>query len=381
VGVSDPLPEPQTPTRAGVVSVHILAGLGALGAIATLSGFWFPLILSAWAAGLARPLYRRLSQAMRGRGRSASVVTVLLVVLVLSPVTVVLLTLTGDAVDLIARIQQSPSVSAALSALSSDPGADANTVTSAADSVSKLATDPAQLLEFVRTHGEGALGIAGRVLGVTFSVLIGLVVFVVGFYNNLTHGREIGEWLIKNSPLPEYASRRMIAAFHETGRGLLAAIGLTALAQGTVAGIGYLAVGVPHGLVLGLLTAIAALVPSIGTGLVWAPVAIGLLMSGRSGAGIAIIVLGLVVSSVDNVLRPLLSRVGNLQLPAFVLFVSLLGGLVVFGSMGVILGPLLVRLAVEATSLSRELRHGRVDAGGVAVEEVRREKEERATMP
>jgi len=79
-------------------------------------------------------------------------------------------------------------------------------------------------------------------------------------------------------------------------------------------------------------------------------------VSAIAALGIAIVVLGVVVGSVDNVVRPMLSRIGKLQLPAFLLFLALLGGMTAFGPVGVLLGPLLVRLAVEALTLSRELR-------------------------
>jgi predicted PurR-regulated permease PerM len=342
--------------RSQEISMHLLALVCALGAAWTLGVFWVPLVLAAWVAQLARPIYQYLSRAMRGRGRSASLVTVLLVVAVFTPLVIVLLSLTGDAIALIQKIQKSPSVTGALAALMDDTSGGGDAAPGPALTGLQLAQNPEQLLALIKAHGAGALGIVGQVLGVTVSVLLGFVVFVTGFYSNLVNGRAIREWILVNVPLSRPTAERMIGAFQETGQGLLVGVGLTALAQGTVAGIGFLVVGVPHGLVLGLLTAIAALVPSIGTGLVWVPVAAGLALSGRNGAAIAIVVLGVVVGSVDNVVRPMLSRIGKLQLPAFLLFLALLGGMTAFGPVGVLLGPLLVRLAVEALTLSRELR-------------------------
>jgi predicted PurR-regulated permease PerM len=148
----------------------------------------------------------------------------------------------------------------------------------------------------------------------------------------------------------------LVAAFHETGRGLLIGVGLTAAAQGGVAGLGYLLAGVPHALVLGLLTAIAALIPTVGTGLIWVPVSIVLGVSGRPAAAVAVLVVGLVVSTVDNFVRPALSRYGKLRLPMFVLFIAMLGGILAFGTWGLILGPLLVRMAIEGLNLLRAER-------------------------
>jgi predicted PurR-regulated permease PerM len=184
-------------------------------------------------------------------------------------------------------------------------------------------------------------------------MLIALVVFVMGFYSFLVHGRRVYRWALRYAPLRRSYVHRLVAAFHETGRGLLIGVGLTAAAQGGVAAIGYLIVGVPHALVLGLLTAIAALIPSVGSGLVWVPVSIALTVTGRPGAAVAVLVVGLVVSTVDNFVRPMLSRYGQLRLPMFVLFVAMLGGITGFGTWGLILGPLFVRLSIEGLKLLR----------------------------
>jgi predicted PurR-regulated permease PerM len=86
-------------------------------------------------------------------------------------------------------------------------------------------------------------------------------------------------------------------------------------------------------------------------------------MSGRSTAAVAILVVGLVVSTVDNFARPALSRYGKLRLPTYLLFVAMLGGLAAFGAWGILLGPLFVRLAVEALALLRSERARAADAG------------------
>jgi predicted PurR-regulated permease PerM len=149
----------------------------------------------------------------------------------------------------------------------------------------------------------------------------------------------------------------MAAAFEETGRGLFLSLGGTALFQGSLATIGYLIIGVPQALMLGMLTAVGSFIPLIGTALVWVPVTAGMLLMHRSGQAIAVLVLGLVVSSLDNFVRPWLSRYGHLQMPTFVIFVAMLGGIAAFGGAGPLLGPLIVRLTVEALHIWRQ-EHG-----------------------
>lgn len=184
--------------------------------------------------------------------------------------------------------------------------------------------------------------------------LLGLFVFVYAIYVFLVDGPALLSWLEDHSPLRLEHTRRFAAAFQETGRGLLVGVGLTGLAQGLVATITYFALGVPRALVLGLLTCVASLLPSIGTALVWAPVAIGLALAGKLVAAAVMAGIGIVViGTIDNVLRPVFSRFGELELSTFVLLTSIFGGLAAFGAGGLLLGPLFARLAKEALILAR----------------------------
>jgi len=145
---------------------------------------------------------------------------------------------------------------------------------------------PAKPLDFARTHAGSALNVPQVVSGAMTQAVVGLVVFVATFYMFLAKGAALYDWLIAHSPLSPPQSRRLGAAFAETGRGLLIGIGLTVLLQGAVATVGYVVTGVPQAFVLGLLTVIAAFIPSIGSALVWAPVTAALLIAGRTVPGV-----------------------------------------------------------------------------------------------
>jgi predicted PurR-regulated permease PerM len=115
--------------------------------------------------------------------------------------------------------------------------------------------------------------------------------------------------------------------------------------------VGYLIAAIPHALVLALLSAVAGLIPSLGSGLVWLPAGGFLLISGRIADGIVVLVFGCIAGVSDNVLRPLLSRFGHLRVPALLLFCAMLGGVMAFGPAGLVLGPLFIRLTMEALEL------------------------------
>ena len=106
---------------------------------------------------------------------------------------------------------------------------------------------------------------------------------------------------------------------------------------------------------LGGLTFLGAFVPLIGTASVWAPVAIGLFLSGRHGAALALVALGvLLIGTVDNLMRPYFARFGKLDLPMWVVALSMFGGLNLFGFQGLVVGPVVVRVTLELLSLVRE---------------------------
>jgi predicted PurR-regulated permease PerM len=287
----------------------------------------------------------------------------LLVTIALVPLTMTMLSLAGDATELVRQVQASPDMRQALEKVVAAPNTGG-----AGEAAQTMRFEADRLVDLARRHGMGALGTLTRVAGALTTAIIGIVVFVYGFYVFLQHSPLVHRWLRERAPLRPHDFERLAGAYAETGRGLLLGVGLTAVLQGLVATIGYVIVDIPHALVLGLLTIIASLLPAIGSALVWVPVAAALALSGRTVAAGIILAIGLFIGVVDNFVRPALSRYGKLRLPVFVLFVSMLGGLAAFGGWGVILGPLVVRLAVEAFDIMRDqIRSERRDltpAGG-----------------
>jgi len=323
----------------------LVAGL-TVAAAAVLIPFWAPLVLAAWGAIIATPLQQRLARTLRRPRLAAALLTGLLVIVLLLPIAIATLSLSASAIALGQRLAESKNGAEALKTLSSGDAAGFD--------LKQL--DPEHVLNLLRQHGATALGAVRKIFGAVSVALIGLVLFVAGFYTFLTEGKQARDWLLERAPLSHAHFHRLANVFREVGRGLLVGVGLTALSQGTVATVGYLVTGVPQAFVLGLVTVFASLVPSVGAALVWVPVTAGLALTGRHGAALAMLLIGLFVSVVDNLLRPLFARYAELRMHSLVLFVAMLGGIVLFGTWGLLLGPLLVRWASEGLSMLREQR-------------------------
>ena len=140
--------------------------------------------------------------------------------------------------------------------------------------------------------------------------------------------------------------QRLLDLAGKTVRSVVYGILGTALAQGVVAGIGFLIAGVPGALLLALLTFFLSLVP-VGPPLIWGPAAFWLFNQGQTGWGIFMIIWGLVViSSVDNFVKPWLISQGS-NLPFILILFGVLGGALAFGFIGVFLGPTLLAVGFK----------------------------------
>lgn len=174
-------------------------------------------------------------------------------------------------------------------------------------------------------------GAPARLLGVTVTTLV--------YFFFLRHGPGWLKQLERALPLaPEHASNLLRIA-GKTINAVFRGVIITAAVQAVLAGIGFAVAGAPAPAVLGAITLVAALIPFVGPIAVWLPVSIGLFATGRTAAGVGLTLWGLlVVSLVDNVLRPyLIGR--ETRLPVLWLFLAILGGIKVFGLLGLLLGP------------------------------------------
>src|SRR5688572_8928649 len=182
----------------------------------------------------------------------------------------------------------------------------------------------------------GGATVLGGLLQLTLSILIA--------YFLLRDGEALGRRvLVAAERLADERGLRLARSSALTVRGVVIGILGTALAQGVLAGLGFWMAGIAAAPLLGFATFLLSPVP-IGPPLVWLPVALYLLQQGEIGWAIFILLWGaLVVSSIDNVLKPLIISRGS-DLPFILVLLGVLGGIVAFGFIGVFLGPVLLAL-------------------------------------
>jgi predicted PurR-regulated permease PerM len=326
-----------TPRNTDIPKTWVIALVIAAGVLIAPFAGW--VVLAIWLSGFARGLHERITHRLRGRVQLAALLTVVLLTMVLVPIGVIVGMLVVDAIALVADLAQSDQAHSILVSLVSE----------------KNPNPDASMGELLLMQGDRAIGIVRTIISEAAQIIIGLVILLAGIYALLVDGKSWYKWADDHAPIGSKALRRMAGAFNETGRGLAFGVVGAGLLQAIAATAAYLVLDVPQALPLGLLTLMFSIVPLFGTALVWMPVAAGLAMTGRVGAAVGLAVFGVVViGALDNIARPWLARRGKLQLPTFLVLVSMFGAVELFGGWGILWGPLLLRLAKEALEVRRE---------------------------
>ncbi len=304
-------------------------------------------VLALWLGMFAERIHEPLSRVMRGRSRLSATLTVLLFMVIVVPIAALTASLVIDAINLVQGLLASEEAKTVLERLAgggNDPARPHHDVTSMQG-----------LLDLLMSQGERAWAILKQVAGAAAHVVIGLLILVSGIYGVLVEGKDWFAWLEQHAPFAPTTVQRFAAAFVETGRGMAYGIVGAGLIQSIVATITYLVLGVPQALALGMLTLMFSVIPAVGTAIVWIPVAAGLALTDRTGAAVALAIIGVgVIGTVDNLARPYLAKRGKLQLPTYVVLISMFGGIELVGGWGLIMGPLVVRLAKEAILIRSE---------------------------
>jgi len=330
-----------TARRLRVVMPRILFFALLLGAALILVPFWPWLVLAIWIGVLCRRTLSPLERLAGWRQRGVAFLTVVSLTLLLVPVGFMFVSLGGDAVALIDQMKSSGRARAVFETLVSGDG-------------SSLRTSDG-IVGVIATHGERAWELLRVVARVATKAVLGLVVCVAGTYVVLVDGPRLYGWMEQYAPMSRSSFRRLAAAFMETGRALMFGVLGAGSAQALLATAAYLVLGVPRPFVLGLLTLFGSIVPAVGTAFVWGPVAVGLALIGRTEAAIGLGLFGMfAIGTVDNLARPWLTRWAELKLPGYLIMVSMFGGISLVGAQGLLLGPLVLRLAKEALVLARE---------------------------
>ena len=185
------------------------------------------------------------------------------------------------------------------------------------------------------------------------TIFLQLIVVFFSFYFVLRDKKEVMNYIRSISPFSKEVEKKLF----ESSKGITASViygqVIVGVVQGIIVGIGFLIFGVPNALFLALLATLAGIFPVIGTAIIWIPIVIYFMIAGNTFSALGIFVFGAISSTVDNFLRPMIvSKRTNLH-PAIVI-IGMIGGLFMFGILGVILGPLILSYLIILLEVYRK---------------------------
>jgi len=342
----------RTIQHAGFLFLLVLVTI-AFGAL--VQAFFQTLFWSAVMAIAFRPVERQILAAVGGRQNlAAALATVAVILLVFVPVGIIGVVVSREAVSLYDRVSTGEiDVPGAIATwqpraigLAERLGMNADAIRG---NVRDAAGTAAQLLASQAFGvGRGALSAAGR---------IGLMLYLLFFF--LRDGDQILEAISRALPLGDERERVLFARFTAITRATLKGTLVVGAAQGALGGLLFWALGIGAPAFWGVMMTAVSLVPLVGSALIWAPTAIFLMATGSVAKGIILLAAGgFGISLVDNILRPIL--VGReTRIPDYVVLISTLGGIGLFGLSGFIAGPAIAGLFLTSWDMfAREYARG-----------------------
>ena len=311
--------------------------------------FLMAIFLAGLFSALARPVYRRLRVLFKGHRHFASVTTLLLmIVVVLIPLLLLIGVVVGQAIDvgqtvtpwIRQNLERPDQLTAYLQGL--------------------------PFYEYLEPYRGVILEKAGQVVGSISNLVVGglsqvtlgtanfvfmTFVFLYTMYFLQMDGGKLVHKILYYLPLNGDDESLMLDKFTSVTRAMLKGTFLIGVLQGGLAGIAFAVAGIDNAVFWGTVMAVLSVIPSVGSALVWIPASIILIMQGSMVAGIGLLAFcGLVVGSLDNVLRPIL--VGrDTKMHELMIFFGTLGGILMFGIPGVLIGPVVASLFITVWEL------------------------------
>lgn len=302
---------------------------------------FFGLILSY----IFHPLYLKLYKKIKSKNLSAFIILLLFLLIVIIPVILLFPIVMKQLLDAYVAFKAadlSPALRNLVPVLFENP---------------KTAADvTAMITKFTANIADFFLATFQRLLVNLPSILLQTAIVLFTFFFAVREQEAIKDYVVSISPFPKEYQKKFYQKFEEVTQSVLFGQIVVGIAQGLVAGIGYFIFRVPNALLLTLITTLVGVIPIIGPWLVWIPIDIYLFLSENTGPAIGLLIYGLlVINWIDTLIRPqIVSR--KTKMNSAVALIGMVGGLYVFGVLGLIIGPLILAYLFLLIEFSKERR-------------------------
>jgi predicted PurR-regulated permease PerM len=307
------------------------------------------LILAAVLAGELWPVQQRLGRWLRGRRSvAAGTLTAVVIIALLGPVALITTFVIRDGAEGVAFVSDAMHSDDVARLVAHLPMRARAAVQGAIDRLPRTVTEAAG--EVNATTGEAASTV-GKALAATGAFAFHTVMMLIALFFFLVRGDDLVHWLDSMSPLERGQTAELLSTFRRVSYAVVASSAVTAAVQALAALAGFLIARVPSPVFFALVTFFFAFIPAIGAAVVSLFAAVLLLVTGHPYMALFLSAWGLVVVGlVDNLVKPLLIRRG-LEIHGGIVFFSLIGGLAMFGAIGLVVGPLVVALFLAVLRL------------------------------
>jgi predicted PurR-regulated permease PerM len=186
-----------------------------------------------------------------------------------------------------------------------------------------------------------------------FSLLVHFFLMMMTIYYLFRDGMRLKDYIARLLPVPKEQMEKVVGTFQEMGRAIIIGNGLSGIVQGVLGGCGFFIFGLSSPFLWGTVIAFMAFLPIIGASIVFIPAAVILMLHGNVGAGVGFLIYNISYSSIiEYLIKPRLIGQG-MQMNSLLVFIGIIGGIKLFGILGIIYGPLIITIFLTLAEIYR----------------------------
>ena len=290
------------------------------------------------------PLYNVINRKIKAKNISALIITIALMLAFIVPAIFLIPLITSESVKIFTFAQNVDFVSLIKNLFPSLKGSDV--LSAQIDNI---------LHSFITKASANLVNYVSDMLIALPTALLQLTVVLFTFFFVIRDKDEFIDYIRSVMPFPKEIKERLLNATKDVTASVLYGQVVIGLIQGLIAGIGFFLFGASNALLFTVLAIVAGIMPIIGTAIVWVPIAVYMLISGNTIAGIGITIFGVASNTIDNFLRPILVS-KRIKMNSLLVLLGMLGGILFFGFLGFILGPLIIAYLIIFLELYKNKR-------------------------
>ena len=338
-------------TKNSNIPFFIIMGLVTVLFLYLLKPFFFPIFWAAVIAGIFRPLYRRINGRLNHPSLSTAILFLIIVLIIFLPALIIGTLVFRESLQLYETLKPDAqnidrNFRHIIDALADNPFADLFRI-NRAFLVEKTAEVVGGITNYIFVHLK-------ELTQNTIGLIVKMAIMLYTLFFFIRDGEKFLRMAMRLSNLGMGRESFLYERFIVTARSTLKVTLIIGGIQGILGGLIFIATNVEGALIWGLLMILTAIIPVLGCSIIWAPAGVLMLLTGHIWEGVLILAVGvLVISTVDNLLRPIL--IGkDVEMHPLLIFLSMLGGIVLFGFSGFVIGPIIISLFLSILQMYEE---------------------------